>query len=432
VKTIKLGPLAENVPVDEHFKGIGPYDVAEFELSVPERTSAAGPKNAPQVKLLRYLPNQPNYDVLDPFQEVAADKKIEWKRPNRRTVNEPNKQANTTTAQSKYYFKGDSIQFYLTNLLNEPVEVTAKLVTTVEYDETSIIPSSMLMFLGSVLLYYLIRGFFPRVIAIAATTMKEAIYQPLYIILIVCLIVFIYLQIFIPQNTFGEDIKPFKENTLTLIMVAGSFIAIWTASHSIADEIEGRTALTVLSKPVGRIEFILGKYLGVLFPVVLLFLLCGGFFTAMIPFKVVYDAGESSKQVLSWQEGFQEMRLILPALGLSFMQTMILAAISVAISTRLPMLANLLITISIYLVGNLLPLLVQSKKVADPYEIIQNLARFFATIFPVFEHFGLHTAITAGKEIPWDYMGWLMIYTLTYCTLALLVSLVLFEDRDLS
>ena len=51
-----------------------------------------------------------------------------------------------------------------------------------------------------------------------------------------------------------------------MIMVLAIMLALWTASVSIADEIEGRTALTLLSKPVGRRQFILGKFLGILVP----------------------------------------------------------------------------------------------------------------------------------------------------------------------
>ena len=73
---------------------------------------------------------------------------------------------------------------------------------------------------------------------------------------------------FVPYNTFGEDVKMLKAEDLTLIKVLAIVLALWTASVSIADEIEGRTALTVLSKPISRRQFILGKYVGILVPVV--------------------------------------------------------------------------------------------------------------------------------------------------------------------
>ena len=83
------------------------------------------------------------------------------------------------------------------------------------------------------------------------------------------------LFVIIPYNTFGEDVKVLKDTGLTSIMLLAIIVAVWSASVSISDEIEGRTALTLLSKPVRRRQFILGKFLGILWPVLLLFVLLG-------------------------------------------------------------------------------------------------------------------------------------------------------------
>ena len=124
--------------------------------------------------------------------------------------------------------------------------------------------------------YALLRWTAPKVAAITWTTGKEAISQPLFSMLLVfgtCLLV---LFLFLPYQTFGEDIKMVKSTGLTLIMLLAVVLALWTASTGIADELEGRTALTVLSKPIGRRQFIVGKFLGVLGPVVILFIVLGG------------------------------------------------------------------------------------------------------------------------------------------------------------
>ena len=67
----------------------------------------------------------------------------------------------------------------------------------------------------------------------------------------------------------------FKDSGLILVMLLAILVAVWSASVSVADEIEGRTALTVLSKPVRRHQFILGKFAGILWPVALMFILLG-------------------------------------------------------------------------------------------------------------------------------------------------------------
>ena len=79
----------------------------------------------------------------------------------------------------------------------------------------------------------------------------------------------------------------------------------------------------------------------------------------------VYDARETGYTEPSWLLCRAEMLQVAPGLALAFLETVVLAAISVAISTRLPMLANFIISFSIYVLGHLTPLLVQSQSVAD-------------------------------------------------------------------
>ena len=159
----------------------------------------------------------------------------------------------------------------------------------------------------------LLRLVAPKVAAIAWTTGKEAVSQPLfYVILGLGAFLLVAIFPFLPYNTFGEDVKVVKETGLTLIMVLSVILALWTSSVSIADEIEGRTALTLLSKPIGRRQFIVGKFLGVLAPVAILFIILGALFLSSVSYKVVYDARESAQTDPTWEQCSQEMVQIAP------------------------------------------------------------------------------------------------------------------------
>jgi ABC-type transport system involved in multi-copper enzyme maturation permease subunit len=270
----------------------------------------------------------------------------------------------------------------------------------------------------------------PKVAAIARTTTKEATAQPLfYVILAIGIFSLIFFP-FIPYNTFGEDIKMLKDTGLTLIMILTVVLALWTASVSIADEIEGRTALTVLSKPISRRQFIIGKFLGILGPVAILFIVFGAIFLASVSYKVAYDARETSKGDPTWQECQQEMQQISPGLALAFMETTVLTAISVAISTRLPMMANLIICAAVYVLGHLVPMLANSA--LGQIEQVGFVAGLLAAVLPVLEHFNIYTAIATGQNVPLSYLGLAGIYCLLYSALAMMVALLLFEDRDLA
>ncbi|MDX1962819.1 MAG: ABC transporter permease [Pirellulales bacterium] len=370
-------------------------------------------------ELMLVLPGDPAFSPFQPRTIIDPKQTYTWKR----------------SGKQRYYFTGEQVKFYLTNNTNLDNPVEVRLVATAEHPQVAAIPATALVLISGVLAYFLFSWLFPRISAVANTTMKEAIYQPIYGIVLCLILAFIFIQLVIPLYTFGEDIKGYKENVLTVLTVFSLLVAIWTASNTIADEIDGRTALTVLSKPISRLEFVVGKYFGVLFPVMILFLIGSLFFIGCIPFKMVYDSRESSQLNVSWQQGYEEIRTILPGLALTLMQIMCLTSISVAISTRLSMLVNMIITLTIYVLGNLLPQLVQSSRIGTDYnldKLVEFSARFFATIFPTLETYNIHAAITAGQEVPLQYLGLTLVYTLLYCGMALLVSLLLFEDRDLS
>jgi len=270
----------------------------------------------------------------------------------------------------------------------------------------------------------------PAVTAIARTTARDAMSQPLFYVLLAVGVFLLILFPFVPYNTFGEDVKVVKDEGLTLIMVLSIGLALWTASISIAEEIEGRTALTLLSKPIGRRQFILGKFLGIIAPVAILFVVLGAVFLASVSYKVVYDARESCLPEPTWQECSAEMVQIVPGLVLAFMETIVLASISVAISTRLPMMANLIICASIYVLGHLVPTL--ANLAVGQFAIVGFLPDLLSAVVPMLDHFNIHAAISTGRTVPLSYLGLAGVYCLLYSSLAMLLALLLFEDRDLA
>lgn len=321
-------------------------------------------------------------------------------------------------------------QLYIQNLGTDPTELQITSKTQLAYPEVGTIVWTALLVVVVFALYALQRAFMPRISAIALATYKSEAAQPIFFILTSLGLTAIVLFEFIPYNTLGEDIKMLKMSGLTLIMLFTIIQAVWAASNSISEEVEGRTALTVLSKPLTRRDFILGKYLGILWTVSVMFVIFGTVFLAVVAYKPIYDARENSQEDPTWQQNHSEMVSVVPGLALSFMETSVLAALSVAVSTRLPMLANFVISFSIYVLGHLTPLLVQSK--ANEFEIVRFFGRLIATIFPVLEYYDIQAGIAGGANVPLDYLAWMLLYTLLYSGIAMLLALILFEDRDLA
>lgn len=319
---------------------------------------------------------------------------------------------------------------YFTNDSDLESKVTVIFDSDVEMPEVHYLPIAAISVIALYGIYLLINLLAPRASIIAAATAKEAISQPLFILLIGIGIAALLLYVYVPYNTFGEDVKMLKTSGMTTIKVLAIIFALWTASVSVADEIEGRTALTVLSKPVGRRSFILGKFLGIVWPILLMFLILGAVFLLTVSYKVVYDARESAKEAPIWQDCFAEVVRIVPGLILAFFEAIVMAAISVAISTRLPMLPNLIICGSIYVLGHLAPLIVKSSVGEIVY--VKFIGRLISVVLPVLDHYEIEGAIAGSSSVPTEYLMMAGFYSLLYCAAAMLLALIFFEDRDLA
>lgn len=280
------------------------------------------------------------------------------------------------------------------------------------------------------ILVFLFRNYVPKVGAVAWVTAKESLFQPLFFILTILGIFALFIFLLIPYNTLGEDIKIVTTQGLMLVKLIAAFLAVWTASTTISDEIEGKTALMALAKPISRRSFVIGKYAGVMIAVTLIFLILGTFFLNTISYKLVYDARESSKDVPTAVECFFAVYSILPHLVLAYLEAIILAAIAIAISTRLPLLPNLTIVLIVYLIGNLIPDIVQSS--AGQIQMVGFIAELLSAVLPCLGHFSSDTPTAVGKSLSWVYVGMSMIYAALYCCAMLIVSLLLFENRDLA
>src|SRR5512143_2157019 len=99
-------------------------------------------------------------------------------------------------------------------------------------------------------------------LTIATNAFMELVRQPVFLLLMTSSSAF---EIFLATPyyfAFGDEPKLVKNSTLAVMLLAGLLGAVLSASASLAREIHTGTALAVLSKPVGRRQFILAKYTG--------------------------------------------------------------------------------------------------------------------------------------------------------------------------
>src|SRR5713101_10022700 len=101
-----------------------------------------------------------------------------------------------------------------------------------------------------------------RTVPIARNAFREAVRDRVLYNLVIFALLLIVGAIFLGELSAGQEAKIIVDFGLSAILLFGVFIAIFVGVGLVSKEIERRTLYAILSKPIGRGEFLLGKYLG--------------------------------------------------------------------------------------------------------------------------------------------------------------------------
>lgn len=325
---------------------------------------------------------------------------------------------------------GDSSSLHIQNGETDEALVTFKFTSRPDVPEATSVVAIAAMFFLLITSIMAFRQAAPRVWALALSTAKNEMAQPLYLLLLGMGIAVVLFFGFFPFNTLGEDIRVLKDSGVTLIMVLGMLQAVWSAGTTVSDEIEGRTALTVLSKPVSRRSFVLGKYVGIMLAVLVLFAIIAAVLLVVISYKPIYESRETTRAATTWQTGHAEIMSTIPVLGLYFMETCAIGAVAVALATRLPLLANFVTCFLVYVIGNLTSILVISA--GQKFELVEFVGKLIAVVVPNLNLFNVQSAIDADIPIPILYLAGTFNYLGCFVIMIWMFAMLLFQDRDLA
>jgi len=316
-------------------------------------------------------------------------------------------------------------------------------------------------------------------LTIAANAFMELVRQPVFLLLMTGSVLF-ELFLAVPYYfAFGDESKLVKNSALAVMLLAGLFGAVLSASASLAREIRVGTALAVLSKPIGRAQFLLAKFAGLAAALTVLtyvnligVLLCskmafdaygstdlvalgifgagvaiayalGGFsnfflrrpFVSDAVFALVVMATIAAFMIFRFTQaasgfyssGQVDWRLV-PAGILILFALWILAALALACSTRLDTIPTLAVCSAFFLIGLMSDYLLGQRAAAGNW-----WASTLYTVIPNWQLFWLADALDMGKStFHWHYVVKAFAYTVGYAGAALAVGTALFEERELS
>jgi len=326
--------------------------------------------------------------------------------------------------------------------------------------------------------------------AICKNTFVQTIRQPIYGILI--LVTFAVLVISVPLTGWTmssdyhvSDQKMLESMGLSTLLVSGLLVAAFSASSALSREIEDKTALTVISKPVSRATFVAGKFAGVSGAVAAAFYLAGLVFVMTVRHRVMPAAGDPydwpvivlgltavGLAVLAAAAGnyffgwafisasiWGSLVLMSLAMGgvvfigkgwtivppghdivgdlaihpqlligivLTFMAVLIFVAVAVAISTRLGQVMTLLVCVGVFFLGSMHQYLFGywARRIVA--------ARVLGWLVPNLTYFFALDALIADRPIPMSYVVAAAAYCAIYVAAVLAIGMALFQRRQLA
>lgn len=105
-------------------------------------------------------------------------------------------------------------------------------------------------------------AFIEQLLAIARNTFFECVRQPISLVILIASVLLVLISNPLSAFTMSDDQRMYVDIGLSTVFMSGAILAAFLATAVIDEEISNRTVLLVVSKPVARVTFILGKYLG--------------------------------------------------------------------------------------------------------------------------------------------------------------------------
>lgn len=254
-----------------------------------------------------------------------------------------------------------------------------------------------------------------RVVSIAIHTFKESARERVLYTLIVFALLMIGAAILFGSISLGIEQIILVNLGLSSISVFGVLIAIFIGIGLVYKEIERRTIYVILSKPVTRAEFIIGKYLGLLLTLLVnTSIMTAGFYLALF-----------------YQKRSLELK-DLAALGAVYfilLQLAIVVGLAILFSCISTPILSAVYTFSLYVAGNFLSD-VRWFGQESTSTLLRRVTDLVYYVLPNFSDFNVIAQVAHGERIP----GYLWVsnscYALLYITVLISAAILIFEERE--
>lgn len=255
------------------------------------------------------------------------------------------------------------------------------------------------------------------ILSVSRNAYREAIRDRILFSLLFFAVLMVGAAVLFSQMSFGIAADSLINFSLAAITLLGVIIAVFLGNQLVSKEIERRTLYTLLAHPVRRTHFLLGKFAGLVWTLVVNCGLMGvALFLALLyvlPAHVV--AGEWS---------------LLAALYFILLALAVLTAIALLFSCFASPVLAAVFTLALFVIGNFDDNLRALGESSQQW-LGGHLAIWISYVLPNFGDFNVATAASHFMPIGWRLIGLNTAYAVVYCGVALAIAGAIFENKDL-
>lgn len=265
-----------------------------------------------------------------------------------------------------------------------------------------------------------------RVVAlVAGAVFRESVRDRVPYSMVIFAVLLIAASYLISQLTAGQDVKIIKDLGLAAISIFGLLIAVFIGIGLVSKEVERKSVYSLLTKPLSRTHFILGKYAG------LLLTLAVNISAMVVAFYVVLlymNLGATESARAAWTAPAADPRLLIAAV-LIFAELAVITAVALFFSTFSSPLLAIVLTLGLWVAGHFNADLRNFENVVDAPAAIW-IAKVLYYVLPNLAPFDIKAEIVHGAPVGLRHIALTLLYAVVYATMLLGAAVAIFRRRD--
>ncbi len=252
-----------------------------------------------------------------------------------------------------------------------------------------------------------------NIFIIAKNTLKLEIRDKILYGIIIFGLLYIFFMLFL-SNLVLQELPMLKSFGLTGIYFFNAIIALFLGTTSFFKDVDRKVVYFILSKPVSRMQFVLGKFFGLC----LVLLLTSAILSVAYLGVVLFEHG-----------GFDGLGLL--AIAMQFLEMALFLAFAIFVSTFSSSLISIVYTSAVFFLGHIVSQLVADAKAIHLGGVKLLLVEVLYYIFPNLEKFDARDLAIHAVATPWTSFGLAAAYAAVYIILLLTAAIWIFDKKEI-